>query len=586
MTAAAGIHIATGGEAAGSGSMPGAAQGLNGGVGKGASSSLPSRAGTQSFRSSWQSFLASSGIAGVNPEAGTETRPASAVAAQANSRTEASDAAGNSIHRAGTASPEQAQDETTAASNGALPLSFNSQDAALSAKTAAQAANQTVAGLAEKNSIKPATKEAAEETSTERSHKDARRKSAAAGTQQAAATLPAGTAALLPVIPQTMQAVAQWKVGFSPGAGQVAGDGSRPYAMSSQVVGYGKAGAAVAGIVTAQAVNAGALSARGPYPLSEASQAGLSAKGAAGNFLPAATLHGPEQGILQAVKEGAGSTPSLDRHQQALQRGLADIAPSANQARHAMAEENSMAGNERAEGKPGSERARASELHETVAPVAHPAGSQAGAAVPELAKPELSKLDQPNLMLTHEPSAMHGVGNTGMNGTSSGSPPNGTVAASAHDPFVALDGTNGAGSATWIHASAHQAEVGFQDPALGWVGVRAQVDGGGVHAALVPGSADAAQALSSHLAGLNAYLTEHHTPVATLTMAAPGNSWSGQSMDQGAGQGGYSGQQADSNPGAVAVTAVGRSEAAVPRGRSDGTSAGCASGGVYISVMA
>ena len=108
------------------------------------------------------------------------------------------------------------------------------------------------------------------------------------------------------------------------------------------------------------------------------------------------------------------------------------------------------------------------------------------------------------------------------------------------ETFAAIDAGTRVGTPGWIHAGGQTAEAGFQDPALGWVGVRADMSGGGVHASLVPGSAEAAQALSGHLAGLNAYLAEQHTPVATLTLAAPSGSGleagAGQSMQQGAGQ--------------------------------------------------
>jgi hypothetical protein len=90
------------------------------------------------------------------------------------------------------------------------------------------------------------------------------------------------------------------------------------------------------------------------------------------------------------------------------------------------------------------------------------------------------------------------------------------------DAFVALDRDMGSPAATWIQTGARRAEAGFQDPALGWVGVRAQSGGGGaVHAAVVPGSPDAAQALSGHLSGLNAYMAEHHGQNSVVTMAAP-----------------------------------------------------------------
>jgi hypothetical protein len=67
--------------------------------------------------------------------------------------------------------------------------------------------------------------------------------------------------------------------------------------------------------------------------------------------------------------------------------------------------------------------------------------------------------------------------------------------------------------------------------------VRADTLSGGIHAALVPSSADAAQALGGHLAGLNDYLAEHHTPVETLTMASPEGYGSGGGMDHGGSQG-------------------------------------------------
>jgi hypothetical protein len=104
----------------------------------------------------------------------------------------------------------------------------------------------------------------------------------------------------------------------------------------------------------------------------------------------------------------------------------------------------------------------------------------------------------------------------------------------SRDAFATLDAEGVEGRPAWIHAGTQRAEAGFQDPALGWVGIRANANGGGVHAELVPGSADAAQTLGSHLAGLNAYLAEHHTPVETLTLTAPEN---GLGSDQGAGHG-------------------------------------------------
>ena len=107
----------------------------------------------------------------------------------------------------------------------------------------------------------------------------------------------------------------------------------------------------------------------------------------------------------------------------------------------------------------------------------------------------------------------------------------------SREAFATLDTAGSSGTTTWIHAGAQHAEAGYQDPVLGWVGVRADSSGGGVHAQLVPGSADAAQTLGSHLTGLNTYLSEHHTPVETLTLSAPEGGGAGMGSGQGAGAG-------------------------------------------------
>lgn len=100
------------------------------------------------------------------------------------------------------------------------------------------------------------------------------------------------------------------------------------------------------------------------------------------------------------------------------------------------------------------------------------------------------------------------------------------------DAFAALDAHPGHSEPTWVQAGAQRAEAGFNDPSLGWIGVRANLAGGAVHASVLPGSADAAQALGGHLAGLNAHLAEHHIPVNSLHMATP------LRHDLGSGQGG------------------------------------------------
>ena len=165
-----------------------------------------------------------------------------------------------------------------------------------------------------------------------------------------------------------------------------------------------------------------------------------------------------------------------------------------------------------------------------------------------------------------------------------------TQAASPQETFAALDAGTSVGTPNWIHAGGRQAEAGFQDPALGWVGVRADLSGGSVHAALVPGSTEAAQALSGHLTGLSTYLAEQRTPVATLTMAAPGTSGTetgvDQSMQQDAGQHGEqnpaAAQQSGAQPGAGALATA--ASATTTNAGFDAYAGG--SRGTHISVMA
>lgn len=89
-----------------------------------------------------------------------------------------------------------------------------------------------------------------------------------------------------------------------------------------------------------------------------------------------------------------------------------------------------------------------------------------------------------------------------------------------NEVFAALD-ASGAPATNWIHAGARHAEAGYLDPALGWVGVRAETAGAAVHATIVPMSADAAQVLGAHLPALSAYMAEHPAAATQVTMAAP-----------------------------------------------------------------
>lgn len=164
------------------------------------------------------------------------------------------------------------------------------------------------------------------------------------------------------------------------------------------------------------------------------------------------------------------------------------------------------------------------------------------------------------------------------------------------ETFAALDAEGAAGKPTWIHAGAQRAEAGIEDPELGWVSVRADMGSGGVHASLVPGSADAAQALGGHLAGLNSYLSDHHTPVETLTLAAPESGWSGPGAGAGQGQADPSGQNArgngetsaPANPPWSASSLTAESSWTSPQGSEEmnGNSSTVPWGGTHISVLA
>jgi hypothetical protein len=167
-------------------------------------------------------------------------------------------------------------------------------------------------------------------------------------------------------------------------------------------------------------------------------------------------------------------------------------------------------------------------------------------------------------------------------------------AASAHETFAALDGDASTSNATWVHTGSRQAEAGFQDPSLGWVGVRADASGTGIHASLLPGSTEAGQALGSHLAGLNTYLDEHHTPVESLTVATPDSqsAGTGQGMYQGAGQqGGQESQTgAQSQSGSLSVSSQSRatasSEVSTVVGVAESSVQSVLAASAHISVMA
>jgi hypothetical protein len=176
------------------------------------------------------------------------------------------------------------------------------------------------------------------------------------------------------------------------------------------------------------------------------------------------------------------------------------------------------------------------------------------------------------------------------------SAPSGGSLLKPQETFAALDRVSAAAPAL-LHAGTQRAEAGFHDPALGWIGVRADNAGGAVHATLLPVSADASTALGSHLPDLSAYLAEHHAHVESVTLAAP-ESHAGAGMDEGAGPGsqntgGESGQRGESErfrgpePGAVAdESSPGLTRESFSGGMEASAASRARSGGAHISVMA
>jgi hypothetical protein len=63
-------------------------------------------------------------------------------------------------------------------------------------------------------------------------------------------------------------------------------------------------------------------------------------------------------------------------------------------------------------------------------------------------------------------------------------------------------------------------EMGYQDPVLGYVELRAHTEGAGIHASLTAQSADSGAALEAHLSSLTNWMNERRTPVESLTVTS------------------------------------------------------------------
>jgi hypothetical protein len=151
--------------------------------------------------------------------------------------------------------------------------------------------------------------------------------------------------------------------------------------------------------------------------------------------------------------------------------------------------------------------------------------------------------------------------------------------------FSALDSGNNTPPTTWITANPRAVEAGYHDSSLGWVSVRAQSDATGVHATVVPVSADAYQSLSSHMSGLSTYLSEHRSSIESVTIDTTNMDSTGQSSGNGA----QSQSQQNSNNTDTARSNSSGSSLQVRTERpelNDAASSVALSGGAYISVLA
>jgi hypothetical protein len=190
-----------------------------------------------------------------------------------------------------------------------------------------------------------------------------------------------------------------------------------------------------------------------------------------------------------------------------------------------------------------------------------------------------------------------------------GLPASTPVSPAAPNTFAALDAHSGPAAASWTRTGAQSVEAGYNDPSLGWVGVRADLGAAGVHAAVVPGSAEAAQALAGQMPGLHSYLSEQRVGVGSLTLATPEGSGAGAGLSQGRhgpgqepnqglspgmGQAGANAQQhsaPDAQAGTNAFASSAVSRAAPTEAGATGASMPLAvpsfeGAGTYISVMA
>jgi hypothetical protein len=89
-----------------------------------------------------------------------------------------------------------------------------------------------------------------------------------------------------------------------------------------------------------------------------------------------------------------------------------------------------------------------------------------------------------------------------------------------HGPQIGSPGVAGRSSSLGGQDGGRALEVGYQDPALGYVELRAHTEGAGIHASLTTQSADSGATLEAHLSSLAGWMNERRTPVESLTVSS------------------------------------------------------------------
>jgi hypothetical protein len=620
MSVAAGIEIVTGGHPEqGQSRVPANIAAKSQGAGwagaPSANSFSSSAPGAESFRSSWQSMLASlsTGLENLSVEdAGAETVSAAGEPVLAPTAHAPSPAFTGST---ALALPQRVFQQGGSPASAKMPFLAGSRSGIPAERAASGAPRQTAAISAAGSLASAQPGESAPHTHSANSSKSAKLESASGAATAAFASATAGSIPLAMLPPSMESPVAKlieapqrdrpadlsagWPTGLAPdsaNAHSLHSDGTRAAADKAGTVGHqavagtdpppGKAspapdaaplppvsgaspdenldgtessatGRAESGAGSEGALSPGRVRPQADEPIREAAQSQIQAQlGSQGLEAAAAPVASEEAGRGSANAQAGKSSAVLPL---AAKPGLASGGRSATQAMLRLAHgsgtgEPAEHGNRPLDGQPAGPAADASAL------ARDPAGARASMS----------------------------AANDSSTGAASGT--------TSRETFAALDSEAAPGAPTWIHAGAQRAEAGFQDPALGWVGVRADMGTGGVHASLVPGSADAAQALGGHMAGLNSYLAEHHTPIETLTLAAPEGRWAGpagnqdasQGMNQGqgGGQGAFAEPQSNPSstpPGLIAAASL---EASAQTGNRDLAVPIARPGGLHISVMA